>query len=778
LSYRFEAEPKVVQSRSKYRATENETREDFGSSGPIIIKDSRNKTMTPAQQEEEYVRIEKDRMKLENMHKQLLAFKQSKKKVSPYDIKPSANPKVNANLTFFLTDSTDTKAPQTNIDVQTDVFKERPKSPAYVPKKTGRDVSTQVEDNELFNFDREVTPIIDVIVTKTVEQSLIEIEEEEEISRIKKFKEEFWKRRQEDEQKWKIMLEKELQIISIKENKLEEYRIREEKRIRVLRKVQSYQLARLYLRDVGFNSLSFLHNNGLYHNQEREELVNKLPPFMVDGVFNIVNKRQNHRTLVANAFTHIEGELMTRREVADNKYKKRLEKRRIKRINHSKEERLVRFIYMDETTPSSYFVRFISKLQEPDLSVYFDDYRSRVNQLKEKLQNSELAQEEYDDAFKADFPELQIPNNLRIILNNIQKFSFNVANNIYYSELQRDGFFDVSVSTFSKEGNFLYQIDKANPRNSSQSIKYLGNIRDSQIKTSDDLGIKINLNKIEEEVTKLVLTVEIPNLEQSIAIFNDFLQYSRFRLAEWTTDQTIEETNIFSNFKLEELKDTSAESELGGKIICYTIYRAKDFGWVFESIQSFKNVPIESASEFNSQVVNYLQICMDEQHREMGDQINQSASLIQESFDKGEKDKVKSLPKDTKTSPITSAVTSKVIEPKKEEDEGVASYSANFVTKTFGPLKLKATDDLEEITRKVEETLEKENPVLLSSFEYGYEIVIGEHELVRSTQVKKVGPVTSFMVKRKPKPYEEPIIPEGEEGEEGDEEGDEDASDE
>ncbi len=29
---------------------------------------------------------------------------------------------------------------------------------------------TQVEDYELFNFDREVTPILDVIVTKTLEQ--------------------------------------------------------------------------------------------------------------------------------------------------------------------------------------------------------------------------------------------------------------------------------------------------------------------------------------------------------------------------------------------------------------------------------------------------------------------------------------------------------------------------------------------------------------------------------------------------------------------------------
>lgn len=50
------------------------------------------------------------------------------------------------------------------------MFHERPASPAYVPKKTGIDAATQVEDYELFNFDREVVPILDVIVSKTLEE--------------------------------------------------------------------------------------------------------------------------------------------------------------------------------------------------------------------------------------------------------------------------------------------------------------------------------------------------------------------------------------------------------------------------------------------------------------------------------------------------------------------------------------------------------------------------------------------------------------------------------
>jgi len=332
MSFKFEAEPKVVLNRAKYRTNETTggpNSQEYGSSYATVMKDARVKVLNPSQQEEEFVRLEKERIKLENMQKQLVSFKQSKK-MSPYNIKPSPQPKVSANLTFFLTDATDVKPPQTNVEIQADIFKERPKTPQYVPKKTGRDVSTQIEDNELFNFDREVTPIISVICTKTIEQSMIEIEEEEELSRIKKFKEEYWKRREEDEQKWKGMLQKELDAISTKEKKLEEFRLKEDTRIKVLRKLQSYQVARTYLRDLQFNSISYLHKNGLYVNEEREELVNKVPSFFVDGVIKTLGQRQTVRSDFTEAFNHIEGELLARREIADKQFKKDKKRRESK----------------------------------------------------------------------------------------------------------------------------------------------------------------------------------------------------------------------------------------------------------------------------------------------------------------------------------------------------------------------------------------------------------------------------------------------------------------
>jgi hypothetical protein len=91
--------------------------------------------------------------------------------MTPYEIKPSANPRIQVNLEFFLTDSANTiEKTASTVDTQTDTFAEPPPSPKYVPKKTGIDAATQVEDYELFNFDQEVSPILDVIVSKSLEE--------------------------------------------------------------------------------------------------------------------------------------------------------------------------------------------------------------------------------------------------------------------------------------------------------------------------------------------------------------------------------------------------------------------------------------------------------------------------------------------------------------------------------------------------------------------------------------------------------------------------------
>ena len=54
-----------------------------------------------------------------------------------------------------------------------------------MPRKTGVDKKTLVEDNELFEFEADVEPILSVLCGKTLEIARMEVLEEEELREMK-----------------------------------------------------------------------------------------------------------------------------------------------------------------------------------------------------------------------------------------------------------------------------------------------------------------------------------------------------------------------------------------------------------------------------------------------------------------------------------------------------------------------------------------------------------------------------------------------------------------
>lgn len=66
-------------------------------------------------------------------------------------------------------------------DIEPDYFIDRPPQAVYRPALKGRDKSSQVQDKidpELFDFNLEVAPILQVLVGKSLEQARIEVIEE------------------------------------------------------------------------------------------------------------------------------------------------------------------------------------------------------------------------------------------------------------------------------------------------------------------------------------------------------------------------------------------------------------------------------------------------------------------------------------------------------------------------------------------------------------------------------------------------------------------------
>jgi len=75
--------------------------------------------------------------------------------------------------------------PEAEISTQTDTFLDRPEEPLFVPKKSGEDNSTQIEEGELFDLEFEVAPIVEVLLGKVLEQAMMEVTEEEELKNLR-----------------------------------------------------------------------------------------------------------------------------------------------------------------------------------------------------------------------------------------------------------------------------------------------------------------------------------------------------------------------------------------------------------------------------------------------------------------------------------------------------------------------------------------------------------------------------------------------------------------
>ncbi|XP_058835722.1 radial spoke head protein 3 homolog B isoform X2 [Topomyia yanbarensis] len=113
------------------------------------------------------------------------------------------------------------RPPEMDAGCQTDLFLYRPPSPPYVPQKVGQDIGTEILEGELFDFDTEVQPIIEVLVGRTIEQALIEVLHEEEIAEMKR-------------QQQQIMAIREAELAELRRLEIEDRKLIAEKERRVL----------------------------------------------------------------------------------------------------------------------------------------------------------------------------------------------------------------------------------------------------------------------------------------------------------------------------------------------------------------------------------------------------------------------------------------------------------------------------------------------------------------------------------------------------------------
>ena len=183
----------------------------------------------------------------------------------------------------YLEEITD-RAIEVDVDVQTDAFLEQVQVPTFIPEKSGVDVETQIEDGDLFDFDFEVEPILDVLVGKPLEQAMMEVLEEEELEAMRVHQEHFEQIRNAELAETQRLEEAERRRMEEKERRLQQERERLAREEDVRQKVVARTFAKGFLSELQNSVFSNLSEAGYFVDPVEDEVSREFVPWLHDAV--------------------------------------------------------------------------------------------------------------------------------------------------------------------------------------------------------------------------------------------------------------------------------------------------------------------------------------------------------------------------------------------------------------------------------------------------------------------------------------------------------------
>uniref|UniRef100_A0A3B3URQ9 Radial spoke head 3 n=1 Tax=Poecilia latipinna TaxID=48699 RepID=A0A3B3URQ9_9TELE len=175
------------------------------------------------------------------------------------------------------------------IDCQTDEFLDKPSTPLFVPAKLGVDVEMQIEEGDLIDFDLEVQPVLEVLVGKTIEQSLLEVMEEEELACLRTQQRVF-----QELQNNELAEVQHLEEQERRDREEKEHRVAQQKE--VLKKEQETQ----YLAGLLSAVFSSLRKHSYFYDPVEKDISVNFLPWLMTEVNNQLDKRYPAREVLDN----------------------------------------------------------------------------------------------------------------------------------------------------------------------------------------------------------------------------------------------------------------------------------------------------------------------------------------------------------------------------------------------------------------------------------------------------------------------------------------------
>ncbi|ESO85775.1 hypothetical protein LOTGIDRAFT_130261 [Lottia gigantea] len=287
-TYTFASQPRAVQERKKYRETrdpliQNDVPSQYGNimyDRRIVRGNTYAQHTLPASAQPDPIEIQRQQ---ENKRR-AMARKRAKEQLRPRSPEAVEGRKhIDVQTELYLEELSD-RVEEADVDCQTDAFLDRPPSPLFIPAKTGKDVATQILEGDLFDFDIEVKPILEVLVGKTVEQALLEVMEEEELSNLRQQQRAFEELRNAELVEQQRLEEQERRHREEKERRMKQQHEVLKKEKETAEKIAARAFAQSYLADLVPSVFGTLADNGYFYDPVERDVEQGFMPWLMEQV--------------------------------------------------------------------------------------------------------------------------------------------------------------------------------------------------------------------------------------------------------------------------------------------------------------------------------------------------------------------------------------------------------------------------------------------------------------------------------------------------------------
>lgn len=210
-------------------------------------------------------------------------------------------------------------------ETQTDFLLDRPPSPLFMPAKIGVDVDTQIMDGDLFDFDIEVEPVLEVLTGKTLEQSMMEVLEEEELDSLRRHQEDFEKKRNTEILEVQRMEAAEKRRADEMTRRMAQAAAQREQDLSVMRKVVARSVAAAHLSSLKERALAGLKDAGVFNSERQGAVETQFMPNLFKMVTAQMQQNREDMTAITSAMKSTVTAKLEKQMVALSAERKRLQ---------------------------------------------------------------------------------------------------------------------------------------------------------------------------------------------------------------------------------------------------------------------------------------------------------------------------------------------------------------------------------------------------------------------------------------------------------------------